>query len=160
MTSGYPVPLARHSNCLAPPVHFSAGDMEREMRAVAVKIHNFRSIHDAAIRLEPLSLIAGANNAGKSNIIDAIRLFYGDLKWDESRDAPKVTPPDTESWIEVEFLPTDGELTQLKDNYKAASGTFRVRNYVSPSVGTDGKTRAGYYAYENGALSESLFYGA
>jgi len=45
------------------------------MRAVEVKIHNFRSVHDAAIQFEPLSLIAGANNSGKSNVIDAIRLF-------------------------------------------------------------------------------------
>jgi len=51
------------------------------MRAVEVKIHNFRSVHDAAIQFEPLSLIAGANNSGKSNVIDAIRLFYGELKW-------------------------------------------------------------------------------
>ena len=130
------------------------------MRAVEIKIHGFRSIHDVTIRLEPLSLIAGANNAGKSNVIDAIRLFYGDLKWDENRDAPKVTPSDTESWVEVEFLPTDDEATQLKDDYKSTSGTFRVRNYVSPSTDADGKARSGYYAYENNNLSDNLFYGA
>lgn len=130
------------------------------MRAVEIKIHGFRSIHDAAIRLEPLSLIAGANNAGKSNVVDAIRLFYGDLKWDENRDAPKVTPSDAESWVEVEFLPTEEEITQLKDDYKSASGTFRVRNFVSPSTGADGKARSGYYAYENDNLSDNLFYGA
>ena len=130
------------------------------MRAVEIKIHGFRSIHDATIRLEPLSLIAGANNAGKSNVVDAIRLFYGDLKWDENRDAPKVTPSDAESWVEVEFLPTEEEITQLKDDYRSASGTFRVRNYVSPSTGADGKARSGYYAYENDNLSDNLFYGA
>ncbi len=130
------------------------------MRAVEVTIHNFRSIHHVAIRLEPLSLIAGANNVGKSNVIDSIRLFYGDLKWDERRDAPKVAAADTESWIEVEFLPTDDELAQLKDDYRGANGTFRVRNYVSPSKDSDGKLRAGYYAYENDTLSDNLFYGA
>lgn len=130
------------------------------MRAVEIKIHGFRSIHDASIRLEPLSLIAGANNAGKSNVVDAIRLFYGDLKWDENRDAPKVTPSDAESWVEVEFRPTNEEITQLKDDYKTADGTFRVRNYVSPSTGADGKARSGYYAYENDNLSDNLFYGA
>lgn len=130
------------------------------MRAVEVQIHNFRSIHDARIRLEPLSLIAGANNAGKSNIIDAIRLFYGDLKWDDARDKPKVASGDPEAWVEVEFKPTEDELAQLKDDYKSADGTFRVRNYVSPSTGADGKARSGYYAYENGNLSNNLFYGA
>lgn len=130
------------------------------MRAVEVQIHNFRSIHDARIRLEPLSLIAGANNAGKSNIIDAIRMFYGDLKWDDARDKPKVASGDAESWVEVEFKPTEDELAQLKDDYKSADGTFRVRNYVSPSTGSDGKARSGYYAYENDKLSDNLFYGA
>lgn len=130
------------------------------MRAVEVQIHNFRSIHDARIRLEPLSLIAGANNAGKSNIIDAIRLFYGDLKWDDARDKPKVASGDPEAWVEVEFKPTEDELAQLKDDYKSADGTFRVRNYVSPSTGADGKARSGYYAYENANLSNNLFYGA
>lgn len=128
------------------------------MRAVEIRIHNFRSIHDATIKLEPLSLIAGANNAGKSNVIDAIRLFYGDPKWDQERDVPKVAGVDTEAWVEVEFQPTDDELAQLKDDYKSAGGTFRVRNYVSP--GPDGRARSGYYAYENEELSANLFYGA
>jgi putative ATP-dependent endonuclease of OLD family len=130
------------------------------MRAVEVKIHNFRSIHEAEIRLEPLSLIAGANNSGKSNVIDAIRLFYGELKWDNDRDAPKVAGEDSDAWIEIEFQPTEEELAQLKDDYRSADGTFRVRNYVSPSTGVDGKVRAGYYAYEKDTLSDNLFYGA
>jgi putative ATP-dependent endonuclease of the OLD family len=127
------------------------------MRAVEVKIHNFRSIHDAVIRREPLLLIAGANNAGKSNVVDAIRLFYGELKWEQSRDKPKVVAADGESWVEVEFLPTAVELTHLKDDYKSSDGTFRVRNYFSPSPGSDGKARSGYYAYENETLSDNLF---
>ncbi len=130
------------------------------MRAIEVKIHNFRSIHDATFRLEPLSLLAGANNAGKSNVVDAIRLFYGDLKWEESRDAPKVDSGDDAAWVEVEFQPTEGELAQLRDEYRSASGTFRVRNYVRPSSDSTGKARAGYYAYEMDLLSENLFYGA
>ncbi|MGP5287932.1 AAA family ATPase [Glutamicibacter arilaitensis] len=128
------------------------------MQALEIKIHNFRSIHDATIRLESLSLIAGANNAGKSNVIDAIRVFYGDLKWDESRDAPKVACSDVESWIEIEFMPTSDELDQLKAEYRSTENTFRVRNYISTGQGI--KAKPGYYAYENGELSENLFYGA
>lgn len=123
-------------------------------------IHNFRSIHHISLRLEELSLLAGANNAGKSNIIDAIRLFYGDIKWDQARDVPKVSSDDNESWVEIEFRPTPEELAQLKNEYKTLEGTFRIRNYVSPSKGPDNKLRSGYYAYEHGELSENLFYGA
>lgn len=130
------------------------------MRAVEVQIHNFRSIHDATIQLETLSLMAGANNSGKSNVIDAIRLFYGEFKWDAKRDAPVLAGQDSESWVEIEFKPTEEELSQLKDEYRSDAGTFRVRNYVSPSTDAGGKVRAGYYAYEGGVLSENLFYGA
>lgn len=45
------------------------------MRAVEVKIHNFRGIYETVIRLEPHSLITGANNSSESNITDAIRLL-------------------------------------------------------------------------------------
>ena len=130
------------------------------MQAVRVRIHNFRSIHDCSIAVESLSLIAGANNAGKSNIIDAIRLFYGDFKWNENRDAPKGTSENVESWVEIEFKPNEDELSQLKDEYRSPTDTFCVRNYVSPSRDSAGKLRSGYYAYENEVLSDNLFYGA
>ena len=45
------------------------------MRAVEIKIHNFRSIYETVIRLEPHSLITGAKNSSESNITNAIRLF-------------------------------------------------------------------------------------
>lgn len=131
------------------------------MRATEVTIHNFRSIHEATIGLEEISLLAGANNAGKSNVIDAIRLFYSDsLKWNDDRDAPKVGTDDNESWVEIEYLPTVDELEQLKDEYKSENGTFRVRNYFRSGLGPDGKVRSGYYAYVDGKLSDTLFYGA
>lgn len=130
------------------------------MRVSEVQIHNFRSIQDAKIGLCELSLLAGANNSGKSNVISAIRMFYGDLKWSEEKDAPKFSSPDADSWIEIEFKPSVAELSQLKDEYRSTDGTFRVRNYLKPSTGPDGKSRSGYYSYVNGSLSENLFYGA
>jgi len=130
------------------------------VRAVEMQIHNFRSVLDATIQLESLSLAAGANNSGKSNLIDAIRVFYADLKWDENRDLPKIPTSDEESWVEIEFRPTDDELSQLKDEYKGTDGSYRVRNYFRSAPGPDGKARAGYYAYEQEQLSDNLFYGA
>lgn len=66
------------------------------MRAVQVTIHNVRSIHDATIGLQEISLVAGANNSGKSNVIDSIRMFYSDLKWADDRDTPVLPGSDTE----------------------------------------------------------------
>lgn len=130
------------------------------MRAVQIQIHNVRSVNDATINVEPLSLLAGSNNSGKSNVIDAVRLFYADLKWNDSRDAPVVPGSDGDSWVEIEYEPTSSELAQLKDEYRSTRNTFRVRNYLKAAPGPDGKARAGYYAYVDGALSETLFYGA
>ena len=130
------------------------------MRAIQLQIHNVRSIHDATIELRDLSLLAGANNSGKSNVIDAIRLFYADLKWDDTRDRCAVPGLDSESWVEIEYQPTDGELEQLKDEYRSTASTFRVRNYLKAELGPDGKARSGYYAYVDGVLSDTLFYGA
>lgn len=125
-----------------------------------MQIHNIRSINDATIDLRDLSLLAGANNAGKSNVIDAIRLFYAELKWDEKRDLALLPGVDSDSWVEIEFKPTEAELSQLKDDYRSANGTFRVRNYFKAEPGPDGKIHSGYYAYENGKISNNLFYGA
>ncbi|MDW8289067.1 MAG: AAA family ATPase, partial [Flammeovirgaceae bacterium] len=74
------------------------------MRAVAIKIHNFRTFADAELSLSPYSLLVGANNTGKSNLIDAIRVFYEkDIKYEEGRDFPKFPVADKESWIEIQF---------------------------------------------------------
>ena len=50
------------------------------MKIKSVTINNFRSIQHAKIDFHDYSIIVGENNVGKSNIIDAIRYFYGDLE--------------------------------------------------------------------------------
>lgn len=131
------------------------------MRAVGVTIHNFRSILDATIALPPYGLLVGENNAGKSNVVDAIRAFYEKgLKYDEERDRPKVQTDDAESWIEIQFKPTQDEFELLKDEYRLPDDTFRVRKYFkSTEPGSDGKLKTGIYAYIGGSLSETRFYG-
>ena len=53
------------------------------MELKRIKIHNFRSIIDADIDVHDFTMLVGANNAGKSNTLNALRCFYGDLKWSE-----------------------------------------------------------------------------
>ncbi len=131
------------------------------MRAVEIRIHNFRSIKDAEIELAPYSLLIGPNNAGKSNLVDALRVFYENLKYDESRDFPKYPAEDQDVWIEIQYGPTEEELKQLKDEYRLPDGTFRIRKFLkSTEVDDEGKQRSGIYAYVEGKLSGSRFYGA
>ena len=49
------------------------------MKIKSLKIHNFRSIKEQSFDLTDYSLLVGANDSGKSNTIDAIRVFYDDL---------------------------------------------------------------------------------
>jgi putative ATP-dependent endonuclease of the OLD family len=131
------------------------------MKAIKIHVHNFRTFQDDDISLTPYSLLLGINNCGKSNLIDAIRVFYEkDLKYDESRDFPKYPTTDNESWIEIEFQPTQEEIANLKTEYKSPEGTFRVRKYLQSSEkDDDGKQKSGVYAYVDGQLSNTRFYG-
>ena len=131
------------------------------MKAIELKIHNFRSLLDATVRLSPCGLLVGINNSGKSSVIDCIRAFYEKgLKFDSSRDFPKGQATDQESWAEIEFQPSTDELESLKIEYKSPSGTFRVRKYFqSTENDSDEKTKSGLYAYVKEILSEERFYG-
>jgi predicted ATP-dependent endonuclease of OLD family len=130
------------------------------MKIRKVLLHNFRSIKDVKIDLDDYSLLIGENNAGKTNVITALRIFYEDhgVKFDESRDFPKFTTDD-ESWVEIEFLTTEEEQGNLKEGYKSKDNILRVRRYLK----SDQRVKSGQsniYGYENGTLSANLFYGA
>jgi len=132
------------------------------MQLQKVKIHNLRSILDADFDLEKYSLLVGENNAGKTNIITALRIFYeDDIKFDVKNDFPKCNPTDKESWIELEFLTTDDEQASLKDEYKSADKILRVRKYLKSENSDFVKSgTSNIFAYEAGVLSANQFYGA
>lgn len=131
------------------------------MKAIEITIHNFRSVCDVKIALDNFGMLVGANNAGKTTVIDAIRAFYGKgVKFDKDRDFPHKGAKDAESWVEIEFRPSEAELASLKADYATSAGTFRVRNYFySDEKDNEGKVRTGPYAYVNGIVSNERFYG-
>ena len=51
------------------------------MKLRRLRIKNFRSILVADIEVHDYTMIVGANNAGKSNVLAALRAFYDDVKW-------------------------------------------------------------------------------
>jgi predicted ATP-dependent endonuclease of OLD family len=132
------------------------------MQIKSITLHNFRSIEEAKFNLGAFSLLIGANNSGKSNIIDAFRVFYEkDLKYEEARDFPKFTTSNKDSWMEIEFLLSDEEYSNLKEEYKVGENELRVRKFFKTSEkGKDGKTKQGIYAYTGESISEEHFYGA
>ena len=130
------------------------------MKIRSVLVHNFRSIKETKIDLENYSLLVGENNAGKTNVITALRIFYedNDIKFEENRDFPKF-PTDDESWVEIEFLTTAEEQSTLKEGYKSKDNVLRVRRYLKSDQRLKSR-QSNIYGYENGALSSNLFYGA
>jgi putative ATP-dependent endonuclease of the OLD family len=98
------------------------------MRIANIAIHNFRSIPDASFNLGDYSLLVGANNSGKSNVMDAIRVFYEKvIKYEEGRDKPRFKTKDDEGWIDMEFALTQDEHINLKNEYRQPNKRVKVR---------------------------------
>lgn len=132
------------------------------MQIAGVTIHNFRSVADSTFALGEYSLLIGANNSGKSNVMDALRIFYEkNLKYEEARDFPKFSTEDKESWIDIEYELSDDEYSNLKEDYCQTNNRVKVRKYFQTrKKGADGKTKQGIYAYIEDEISDQLFYGA
>ena len=128
------------------------------MKIKSITIHNFRSIKQETILFDDYSLLVGPNNCGKSNIIDALRIFYekDGFKYNPKVDFPKFKTEDEEAWIEIEFKAMDEEYSNLKESYKSGDNEFKVRKWIKCA---DSAVKPGIYAYESGNLSNSLFYG-
>lgn len=136
------------------------------MKLVQVQLHNFRSIIDEGMTLAGYSLIVGANNAGKSAVIDALRAFYekDGYKFKKETDFPYVGTTDQDSWIELDFALAPEEDASLAEKYRTPDQRLRVRRYfVAASLKLkDGKTATGVIlAYRtDGTLDDESFYGA
>ncbi|WAM36519.1 ATP-dependent nuclease [Caldicellulosiruptor acetigenus] len=132
------------------------------MKIKSVHIHNFRSIKDGKFDLYDYNVLVGSNNSGKSNVLTALRIFYEDeIKYDENSDFPKFKTDDNESWIEIEYVLSEEEVKSIKKEYVYDNNMLKVRKYLKSEDRNKVKAnQSNIYAYENGKLSENLFYGA
>ena len=133
------------------------------MQILNIAMHNFRSIAHCTFSLGDYSLMVGANNSGKSNVMDALRIFYEKgLKYELIRDFPKFNTEDNESWIEIEYSLLNNEYESLKDEWKQPESRLKVRKYLqTQEKGSDGKSKLGIYAYnQDGQIADEHFYGA
>lgn len=131
------------------------------MKLQKLVIKNFRGIKDTAVYLEDYALLVGANNSGKTTVIDALRIFYekDKYKFVPSRDRPAAANGDQPSWIELTYSLTADEHNSLPDKYKQGNNTLWVRKHL---FGPDDRGRKPgiIYGYEtNGVLSEEQFHG-
>ncbi len=133
------------------------------MKLKRIIIHNIRSIKDLSCTLSDYSMLIGENNAGKTNILTALRLFYedGGLKYKKDIDFPKFKTDDEESWVELWFKTTVDEQENLKEEYRSEDKILRVRKYFqSTNKDLVKANQSNIYGYESGKLSSNLFYGA
>jgi predicted ATP-dependent endonuclease of OLD family len=107
-------------------------------------------------------LLVGANNAGKSTILNALRVFYDDAKW-SADDFPKAGAVDGESWVQLRFQLDDDEWAGLADKYKenVADQSLTVRRYFkSDDKRRIQKDQSNIFGLINGQLDVDQFYGA
>ncbi|MFN3612768.1 AAA family ATPase, partial [Tepidimonas sp.] len=131
------------------------------MKLRRLQIHNVRSSSDADIEVHDYTMIVGANNAGKSNVLAALRLFYDDIKW-SADDVPKAgQSQDDESWVELTFELSEDEWATLADKYKegAADRLLAVRRYFV-SKDRVKANQSNIYGRVKGELADEQFYGA
>ena len=132
------------------------------MKLRRVRVHNYRSIIDAEIDAHDFTMLVGANNAGKSNFMNALRCFYGDIRWTDN-DFPKVESgvEDQESWVELSFDDlTDNEWNTLDEQYKAG---VKIHSLVLKRYFKGEKVKSkqsNIYAVVNAPDNERVFYGA
>ncbi|MFC6080453.1 ATP-dependent nuclease [Sphaerisporangium aureirubrum] len=117
------------------------------MRPVRLRVQNIRAIRDLEIHLRPFTALIAPNNAGKSSVLDAIRLFYGDLSWEPRRDVPWWSARGGH-FVEVEYELDDEEAEELTDHADGATLTVR-RSF---DTGDGGRT-GGYHAIRRGEAS-------
>jgi predicted ATP-dependent endonuclease of OLD family len=135
------------------------------MKLLIATIHNFRGIIEQTILIHNYALLVGANNAGKSTVIDAIRAFYekDGFKYKADNDFPFAGCIDSDSWIELHFQLTDTENDSLATEYQTTKKLLKVRKYFQTSQKLhDGKTATGaILGYKtDGTISDEPFYGA
>lgn len=132
------------------------------MQISSVELHNFRSVAHGYFSIKDYGLLIGANNVGKTNVIDAIRVFYDkDIKFDPKSDIPKFPITDEESWIDIEFELSDIEFDSVRDEYKRDENRIKVRKFLkTKQKGSDGKLKEGIFAFIGDVVADEHFYGA
>lgn len=111
------------------------------MRPQRVAVHNVRGAQDVQMHLRAFSALIGPNNAGKTTLLDAVRLFYGPLEWDHERDRPWDAGADDESWVEIDYQVGPEEAARLLQE-PADHEVLRIRRYLTD--GAAGKAGAYY----------------
>ncbi len=93
------------------------------MKIQCLEISNWRSIKSLRLELQDLTIFIGQNNNGKSNILNALLFFFGEIKHTEH----DFNDCETELYVEVTFCCLDDfDQTQFQ-KYVTAGGEIKMR---------------------------------
>jgi putative ATP-dependent endonuclease of the OLD family len=132
---------------------------KKNMKLIELSIHNYRGIINQTVCINNYSLLVGANNSGKTTVIDAIRAVYekDGFKFRPDDDLPLKGQEGEESWIDLTFSLLEHEAKSLAVTYQTVGRKLKVRKCFL----TKGKSPSGSILVynSNGKLSDKPFYG-
>ncbi|TVV27501.1 ATP-binding protein [Weissella cibaria] len=118
------------------------------MKLISFQMQNFRGYHDAKINIEDFTTIVGRNDIGKSTILEALDIFFGNSKMDQSDrnvyypdEDVKLTAvfSDVPDIIQIETIPTtfrdeylldiNGNLT-IQKIFSGSAATLNSKDYI------------------------------
>ncbi|MFO9251811.1 AAA family ATPase [Legionella pneumophila serogroup 8] len=129
------------------------------MKLTKIEIQNFRAINNIKFDALDYTLLVGANNVGKTTIIDALRLFYehDGYKYIEDRDKPRNSNHKRESWIELCFRISGKENMLLPRTYSHYKKQIKLKKWLANAPA--GFLNNQIYKYnEKGDLQKSNFF--
>src|SRR5690606_33083601 len=84
-----------------------------------VRINNFRSLKNLEVKLSKLTILAGANNAGKTSFLKALNIVLGVERRNISREDFHISGNDKEDGqeikIDIRIVPVDDKNNRTSD---------------------------------------------
>lgn len=93
------------------------------MKIKNLEISNWRSIKQLSLQLQDLSIFIGQNNNGKSNILNALLFFFGEIKHTEH----DFNDNDAALYVEITFCCLDEFDKNQFQKYVTAASEIKVR---------------------------------
>lgn len=120
------------------------------MRISHLTIHNYRSIRHLELCCESMTVLLGANNHGKSNILSAIEFALDSGSKPEPSDffSLRDTSADADFWVELGFGDLTAQELKTWERYLLPGGVVRFRKTAKPKEGGGIETSYSGYSQE------------
>lgn len=105
--------------------------LRESVRVTRVQLRNFKGFASFSLTLEPMTMLVGPNNAGKSTIVGAFRVLSVALRTAHSRRAQPLRFPDGNRWghaVSPDSVPISMENAQHNYSDDDAVATFTLSN--------------------------------